>query len=170
MDADAVVEANIDARRRLVDVPTTECDEPHGEFAEGSGGEPKGCSAFGAPAAVDPDLRWAVDEDVGHVGILEEWRKGTELGKAPALADGGRVDRAHDPASGNLRRGHERRDRIDRHVVTLRRRRVTTAGGDRGPGETDGSRAVEDRIACQAAVNREGRRLLGGTGAAAATG
>src|SRR5690606_21686540 len=83
VNPDAVVKPHIDRGGRLVDVSTSERDEPHRERPQLRLAERQLRSTKETFPPVNPDLIRAVDEDIGDAGVCHETRKLTELGSEP---------------------------------------------------------------------------------------
>ena len=84
MYADSVVQPHIDARARLIDVPPPDGDESNCEFAQLRLAHANVALALKSASTVDPDCAGSIDEDVGDVGIRDEWSKHGKLGEVSA--------------------------------------------------------------------------------------
>ena len=71
VNPDAVMQPNVNARRRLVDVPPAEGDQPNGEFAKFGFAERQARLANEAITAIEPQLPRAVDENIRHRSVGE---------------------------------------------------------------------------------------------------
>jgi hypothetical protein len=188
---DAVVQPNVHARRRLVDVPPSERDEAHRKVAQLRLAQGEGAISHEAVAAVDPQFSRTIDEDVGHRRVRHER---TEIAELRQLLAGDAESCRNGPDFGGRLRGVRRPrpsgDESLWHPLLgvgfhgSRRHRFARVAGGRERVEpvehrskvASGTRGGDGRHAKPGSQEgawppggEEGRRRLGGTDAATAT-
>ena len=110
MHAHSLGQARVNIGRRLVEVPTSQGNEPHSELPSPTGIERWMVSGLHSPAAVDPDLARSDDEHVSDARIGNERGKLGELGMGTASSG---PSRNWDGDEGARARKH---DVIKRHI------------------------------------------------------
>lgn len=95
MHPNAVAESNVNARARLIDVASAECDQPNSQLAHRGFAELPGRHEGEAMSGIDPQSGFPVDEQISGFGIRRIAGQRSERANVEPIAAGanGGIDR-----------------------------------------------------------------------------